>query len=259
MVPGPASGVSTDRSPWPKLEEMIVLAPRAVRPLGEALSPGVPRVELERPVDEVARAVEAERNRLAADLHDGAVQRLTALSLRAHVTAGRVDDPVAAQQMRQIGEDLQVQVADLRALMARLQPPALAELGLAEALRDHADRFCPPFGVDVTVLGDARRGFDRDSETAAYRIAQEAIANAARHAAARRIEVRIEDLDGLLRITVADDGCGFDPEGVRPEGVRHFGLTAMRARANALGGTLRIRSTQAAGTVVVAELPRVTG
>jgi signal transduction histidine kinase len=143
---------------------------------------------------------------------------------------------------------------ELRSLIFELRPPAAESEGLATALRKHVD-------VLQSVHGDAvALSFEGDAEPSCsagevLRIAQEALQNALRHANASRVDVRLGADDGYLRVAVADDGVGFDPDepGLRS---RRLGLTSMEERARALGGTLSIESRPGAGTTIVLEVPR---
>jgi signal transduction histidine kinase len=143
---------------------------------------------------------------------------------------------------------------ELRSLIFELRPPAAESEGLATALRKHVDvlQRVHGEGVVLSVEGDAE---PRRSAGEVLRIAQEALQNALRHAHATRVDVSLRTHDGRLRLAVADDGVGFDPDepGLRS---RRLGLTSMEERARALGGTLTIESTPGAGTTIALEVPR---
>jgi signal transduction histidine kinase len=210
-------------------------------------------------LDDVTRAVERERARMAAELHDGPVQRLTALAMNAHVgarkmRAGDPDDALAA--LEEVADHLGREVGDLRALMSQLHPPVLAERGLLDALRDHAETFAAEHRIRTVVEGALDARLPADSETGLYRIAQEALTNAGRHSRASRIDVEVASLPDRVRVSIRDDGVGFDPSApTTHNGGRHFGLLAMRERAQILHGTLEIRSIPGQGTAVTVEIP----
>jgi signal transduction histidine kinase len=142
-------------------------------------------------------------------------------------------------------------VADIRRLVYALRPPALDELGLLSALRELALQY----GDQVSLRLDAPDclpPLPAAVEVAVYRIAQEALTNVVRHAAARHCHIRLalDETAGWLSLSIQDDGCGLPP--ARPMGV---GMTSMRERAEELGGTWSVEQIQTGGTCVLARLP----
>jgi len=203
--------------------------------------------DLRRSRERAVAAAEEERRRLRRDLHDGLGPALAGIVLGLQRARHRVDsDPAAAaQQLDVLTGQTQAAVADVRRLVYGLRPAALDELGLVGALTEHA-----------TALGAINvEGPDHEPvlpaavEVAAYRIALEAMTNTVRHAGARRTTVRVR-LDGMLRLEIADDGCGM-PAGFRA-GV---GITSMRERAVELGGSCVIEPRTPQGTLVRVALP----
>jgi signal transduction histidine kinase len=145
-------------------------------------------------------------------------------------------------------------IADIRRVVYGLRPPALDELGLVRALQLHAQQLtatAPFLSVDVKVSGDTAQRLPAAVEVAAFRIASEALSNVVRHADATRCAVELS-LNGALDIVVTDDGRGLPAD--HHAGV---GVTGMRERADELGGTLTITSSDGKGTVVCARLPIV--
>ncbi len=206
-------------------------------------------------------SVGEERARLARDLHDATVQTLFGLSLSAETAASLVttEPEAAVAELHRIRELARGAVAELRGLVFELRPPALADEGLVATLGKHLDAIgrSHDFSVAMVVKGDGP--LDQDVEVTLFRIVQEALANAARHAHARHIDVTVE-LDGATAVVeVADDGVGFDPE-ARSIRARRLGLTSMRERAQSLGGDVAIASVKAParghGTRVRTEVPR---
>jgi signal transduction histidine kinase len=197
-----------------------------------------------------------ERNRLARELHDAVSQKLFGLVLNAEAAATLLDrDPAAAaDQVARLGELAQEALGELRELIFELRPASLEDEGLAATLRKHVDMLRRVHGRDVELrISGAVQPAAEDADV--FRIAQEALNNALRHAEAERIELRLAGRDGRLTLTVADDGAGFDPAapGVRS---RRLGLTSMEERARALGGTLAVVSRPGDGTTVTLEVPR---
>ncbi len=219
------------------------------------------RRDLQRSRERLVTALEEERRRLRRDLHDGVGPTLTAVALR-HDTIRNLlrRDPAAAERL--LGEaraEVAEAITEIRRLVYDLRPPALDELGLVGALRQQAGRFLQVaepgdngFGQDMVVeveATDPLPALPAAVEVAAYRIASEAITNAARHSGATRCLVRVT-LDESLDLDVTDDGRGWSEE--TTAGV---GLISMRERASELGGTVKIGTENPSGTRVHARLP----
>ena len=190
------------------------------------------------------------------DLHDGLGPTLaaTVLGLDASRRAIMVDPERAECLLIQLREQLQEAIADVRRLVYALRPPALDELGLVGALREHARRMSGSPG-DLHIAISASEPLTKlpaAVEVAAYRIAMEAINNASRHADASQCSVKLQ-LNGSLEIEVVDDGRGLPAD--RPAGV---GLQSMRERADELGGVVAFSEHDEGGTVVRVRLPVVT-
>jgi PAS domain S-box-containing protein len=204
-------------------------------------------------------AIESERNRIARDLHDGPVQGVSAASLSLEASllmigAGDVDRGVDV--LAKVRKELADEADALRALMSGLRPPVLEERGLMPALREAVTRFGVEQGVETDLEGTLPRPMSSDLETLAYRVVQEALTNAAKHARADRVVVSVETTATSLRVEVEDDGRGFDSAMTR-EFLRQgrVGLASMRERVELANGTFVIRSTPGRGTSIVATLP----
>ncbi|MET0687192.1 MAG: GAF domain-containing protein [Solirubrobacteraceae bacterium] len=198
------------------------------------------------------RSAEQERSRWARELHDETLQGLAAL--RVLLQSGlKVGGGALEEAARTAAEQVTTEIANLRALITELRPAALDQLGLAAALDGLAQRSREVDGLEVEVKVDVDgETLDPDLRTAVYRLVQEALTNAGRHARAQRVEVRIARVGEGLEVLVADDGRGFDAA-APTEG---FGLAGMRERAALMGGTLELGSS-AAGTTVRALLPEL--
>ncbi|MBI4498457.1 MAG: hypothetical protein HY689_11225 [Chloroflexi bacterium] len=205
----------------------------------------------------VISAQEEERRRVSRELHDGAAQYLATLLVvmdglqERLVRAGWTDDPLVVQAAEQARSALQ----EIRRLILDLRPAALDDLGLVPALRWYAESRCSRVGLPFTftVIGRERR-LDPALETALFRIAQEAITNVLKHAAARQVGIVLAFDAERLRISVEDDGRGFDPAALAG-GAEGAGLDGMRERAALVGGSLEIHSGPGAGTRVTATVP----
>ncbi|WP_100445416.1 GAF domain-containing sensor histidine kinase [Glycomyces xiaoerkulensis] len=192
-----------------------------------------------------------ERNRLARELHDAVMQRLFSLRLSTRAAAKLVDtDPAAAaHRLEQVDSLTADAIAELRAVIVELRPADLDTHGLVETLRRHLTLLDRLHEADVRFTADGPIDLSREAEVEVLRLVQEALGNAIRHAAARRVELDIT----AERITVADDGKGFDADEAATRGL---GLLSMRERAKALGGHLEVATAPGEGTVVTLELPR---
>ena len=197
---------------------------------------------------------EEERQRLSRELHDRIGQPLAALRINLHVLRERFPAQASAELDRQAAlvEEL---IRLVRVLTAELRPPELDSIGLAAALRNYADQASARYGFVVDVLGsEFEPRLPRVAERALFRIAQEALANAAKHARAETVTIELEQEAGAARVCVADDGKGFDAA-QRRDG---FGLHTMRERAEEAGGRLEIESAEGIGTRIIAIVPRPT-
>jgi PAS domain S-box-containing protein len=204
------------------------------------------------------RAHEAERARLARELHDDVTQRLARLAIDAGRVLGATDGAAAAETMRSVRDGLVSLSEDVHSLSYRLHPSLLEDLGLAEALKAECERFSRGESVAIDLnLPELPASIPRDTALCLFRIAQEALRNVARHAKARGVEVSMRPVDGGLQLAVVDDGIGFEPAGPR---ARHsLGLASMRERLLLVGGEFEIESTPGKGTTVLAWVPLKEG
>ncbi|MER5967558.1 GAF domain-containing sensor histidine kinase [Streptomyces sp. NPDC002057] len=198
-----------------------------------------------------------ERSRLAHELHDAVSQKLFSLRLTAQAAAALVDrDPARAKGELQQVAALAAEAADeLRAAVVELRPAALDEDGLVHTLRTHVqvlDR--AHTAASVTFESTGTRALPAAQEEAVLRVAQEALHNALRHADAEHVTVALTRAGQGARLTVTDDGKGFDPRTVRSAG-RHLGLVSMRDRAGGVGGSLTVTSARGEGTTIEMEVP----
>jgi signal transduction histidine kinase/YHS domain-containing protein len=203
----------------------------------------------------LSTAQEAERGRLARELHDEIVQQLIALGHGVDRVQRLIErDPAqATERLQTMRASITALVDELRAIIGDLRPPALEELGLLPAVELLLGRGGDP-EVTLVVQGMQRR-LAPQSELALFRILQEAWTNIRRHAQARRADVTFAYTPDALAVTIGDDGRGFMPplDAEAPDG--HWGLRGMRERAELTGGTLTIRSQPGQGTSIVVHIP----
>jgi signal transduction histidine kinase len=197
---------------------------------------------------------ENERRAIARELHDETGQVLTSLKIGLRLLEQTSEDPVISKRsadLRRIADEAQ---EGLHRLAANLRPPVLEHVGLVAALGQLAADLSHSSGVkiDVETVGEGPR-LPWRAETDLFRIAQEALTNALRHAEADEISVLLDRREGRLRLVVEDDGRGFQAETMNH--ADRLGLVGMRERAELLGGTLVVESGPGSGTTVVVEAP----
>ena len=201
-------------------------------------------------------ASERERRRWARELHDETLQRLGAMRLRL-AAARRGPAASLGPAVEDAITDLALEIAELRSLIAELSPVALEELGLEAAVESLAHHHRVESGLVVRVdLSGWREGGGRvrlrpELESTLYRAAQEALANVAAHARAAAVLLRLRRSPGQVELSVADDGCGFDPGASTGE----LGLLVLGERLALVDGVLEVDSAPGSGTMLSATVP----
>ena len=203
------------------------------------------------------RATEEERRRWARELHDETLQGLGAVRL-ALAAARKTEDPARWRSALDLAiTELDTEIANVRGIISDVRPAALDELGAAAALESLVERMRRR-GVEVDLKvdldfesGRAPSRHEEETETAIYRIVQESLTNAIKHAQADRVAVAVVEDEGLVTLRIRDEGRGFD----RARSASGFGLVSMRERAESLGGTLTLEAVPGAGTTVTARIP----
>lgn len=201
--------------------------------------------------DELARM--EERNRLARDLHDTVKQQTYAS--RMQLTAAKnllTSDPIAAsghiETALQLNRETQ---QELKLIIDELRPAALQGKGLAQALKEYADRWQEHTGIKVETVVSGERSLPLDVEQALYRVLQEALANIARHSEADRVGLSLTMTPSNVTLIIADNGRGFAVNDIPSNS---YGLAGMKGRIEEVGGTLTVDSTISAGTTITAEV-----
>ena len=212
------------------------------------------RKHAERALRHLNEMLEEEAKRIAHALHDEAGQVLTSVHLDLEAAAREV--PAAADRLRGVRRLLKQFEEQLRCLSHELRPAALDDLGLLPALEFLAKGVSKRTGVPITVDGMGQGRLPPSVEIALYRIVQEGLTNAAKYAQATRVWIEIQQTDHLVRGSLRDNGAGFDvTETLTRRGERGIGLVGMRERAEALGGTLQVKSAPGRGTEVLVTIP----
>jgi two-component system NarL family sensor kinase len=241
---------------------LAILSALAVAISGLALNISESRVadaKLKALAQRVVESQEQERARLSRDLHDGISQWLVSIKLQIEAGIIRLGGDEEQQQAarasfeRTAGE-LNKVLGEVRRISHALRPALLDDLGLAPALGHLADEFGQHSGMPVAFAARGQlEAIPAVVGTVLFRIAQEALTNIERHAGASRVELTLERSAGQVRLVVADDGAGFDPEVVAVQPQHGIGLRNMMERMDAIGGTLSIASSKQ-GTRVTASV-----
>ncbi|MEJ2711082.1 MAG: sensor histidine kinase, partial [Anaerolineales bacterium] len=202
-------------------------------------------------------AIANERNRLARDLHDSVAQTLYGLTLQAEAASRKLglgNLEIVDEYLREIRQNARQTLQEIRLLIFELSPPILQEAGLAAALKARLETVESRSGIQIKTDFPPMGRFSIRTETGLFRIAQEALNNALKHAQASQVQVSLkQDQDtGNLVMAITDDGTGFDTQ-IRQGGI---GLQGMQARADELHGKLWIESEPGQGTRVSVDVPR---
>jgi NarL family two-component system sensor histidine kinase LiaS len=198
-------------------------------------------------------AISEERNRLARDLHDSAKQQALAASFQLGTAITLFErEPQAAREHLTEADALVDEVRkELTDLIHELRPQTMDGQNLADVLREYAVDWAHRSGIEIEVDVQEQGLLPLESEQTLYRIAQEALANVARHSAAKHVDLLLSDEAGVVTMEIADDGCGFDPRAEHAG----MGLVSMRERAQALNGDVVIESEPGRGTHISVTLP----
>jgi len=215
------------------------------------------REELERDLRRQAAELAAgeERSHLARELHDSVTQALFSMTLVTRTIEMQLDRDVAAARQQLVTlRDLQREaLAEMRALIFELRPGNLEQDGLIHALKTHSSALQARIGLPIVVKGaELADRLPIEIEEALYRIAQEALHNVVKHAAAHQVRLELELDGGDVHLAIEDDGVGFDPAAVADG---RLGLTGMRARAARIGAALDVESRPGHGTTIEVVVP----
>jgi signal transduction histidine kinase len=208
---------------------------------------------------EKEKAVAEERSRLARELHDSVTQSLYSLTLFAEAARHMVEEigeENIEQHIGQIGVIGQQALKEMRLLVYELQPPELEREGLVRTLRKRLEAVEGRAGVDAHLEVDEFVNLPGDVEQELYWIAQEALNNTLKHAAAGSVVVYLRESNGRVEMEIADDGVGFNPEDTPDQG--GLGLKSIHERAEQIGGSVTIRSQPGEGTSVKVNIQQIT-
>jgi signal transduction histidine kinase len=214
---------------------------------------------------QILSAQEDERRRISRELHDEVAQVLTGINL--HLARLKKDATADTKDLKKkithTQRLVEKSVNVVHRFAGQLRPPALDDLGLFPALHSYVTDFAKQTGLSVHLVSftqDKSDKLDSTRRTVLYRVAQEALANVARHAKASQVNVSIEKLRGVIRMEVKDNGKSFQAQGASTaKGKRHLGLLGMRERVEMVSGRFTIESESGKGTTIRAEIPFANG
>ena len=208
----------------------------------------------------VVQAQEAERGRVALELHDHITQLLCAILARLAALANKLParEKASRGEVMKLSEMLGQTVEEVQRIARNLRPSVLDELGLVPALRATCTDFADRTGVAVKLACvQLTARLPADTELTLYRILQEALKNVEKHARARHVTVCLRQQGDFVKLAINDDGIGFDPDNhpARRKGKGGVGLLSMRERATYVGGALKVKSVRRAGTEIEVRIP----
>jgi two-component system NarL family sensor kinase len=212
----------------------------------------------------VVQAQEAERGRVALELHDNITQLLCGILIRCQALADKLPprDTSAKEEAMKLREMLGQTAEEVERISRDLRPSVLEHLGLVEVLRGTGTEFAKRTGVSLKLACvELTERLPADIELTLYRILQEALKNVEKHARARHVTVHLTKPNGIVQLVINDDGVGFDPDHhpARRKEKAGLGLLSMRERATYVGGTLKIKSARRVGTEIEIRLPLPPG
>ena len=204
-------------------------------------------------------AQEQERERISRELHDETGQALTALLVQLRVFEHLSDRQAILAHAAELRKLVLDTLEEVRRLARDLRPGTLDELGLMPTIEWHVRTFTRNTNLHVTLEAATSEGFRLPvyTELALYRVVQEALTNAARHASATHVRIRLEEQGSALRLSICDDGCGFDVNAVMSAEERGLGLHGIQERVELIGGTLVLESAIGRGTCLRVSVPVV--
>lgn len=218
---------------------------------------------LQRIPQQIIRAQEEERSRIARELHDGINQMLASIMYRLHTLRvprrSENHEAESGDAMNAIARDLEKTIEEVKRISHHLHPKVFDNLGFEAAVRALCDEFGKRTHMTIEYsFGDLLAALSSDTGLVVYRIIQEALRNIETHAHAQHVSIEAARIDSKLRIVIQDNGRGFDNEATasNTEHQRGLGLTTMKERAAAIGGSLEIQSAPTHGTRVVLQIPR---
>jgi len=205
----------------------------------------------------IVETQEAERRKIARELHDGPAQSLASMLIRLDLVMRMIPEDAVQirdelQNLKAIGAE---SLRDVRSIMYDLKPTLLHEQGLFSTLKDYFNDYEAKYNFQIDyVLFGKQRQYDLALEVGLFRMVQEAITNVRKHAGVNKALVKMEDKGSLLTIVIKDEGCGFDLDKINQQR-ESYGILGMKERARLFGGELQILTQPGEGTQVIIKVP----
>lgn len=203
---------------------------------------------------------EAEKQKLAGELHDQIGQNLTVLGINLNIIKSLINNKKIEEVISRLDDSLALldQINEqIRHIMSTLRPSVIDDYGLLAGLRWYGEQFSKRTGITVEVTGEE---FDqrlaKNIETILFRIAQEALINIAKHSRADRVTIKLQEIDGIKQLIISDNGVGFDPNAVSQSKEPKWGIITMKERVQAIGGNFQIKTKQGEGTTIIVEIKK---
>lgn len=211
-------------------------------------------------LNQMIRIQEEERKRISRELHDETSQSLTAVLLGLRALATSIDDETQKMRVLEMRDIVSEALGSVHYMAVRLRPILLDELGIRAAIAKYIETYQKRYNIKVSFISKNIQEGERffpEIEISVYRIVQEALSNIVKHAEAEKIQVELTYENGLLRLTIQDDGKGFDPDILEEYQVANnsLGIAGMQERTELLGGTFEITSAWKEGTRIAVEIP----
>lgn len=211
-------------------------------------------------LNQMIRIQEEERKRISRELHDETSQSLTAVLLGLRALATSIDDETQKMRVLEMRDIVSEALSSVHYMAVRLRPILLDELGIRAAIAKYIETYQKRYNIKVSFISKNIQEGERffpEIEISVYRIVQEALSNIVKHAEAEKIQVELTYENGLLRLTIQDDGKGFDPDILEEYQVANnsLGIAGMQERTELLGGTFEITSAWKEGTRIAVEIP----
>lgn len=203
-------------------------------------------------------AEEAERERIAADIHDDSLQAMASAVLRLGMLARHLPETRHQEAVNQVTLSIEAAIGRLRRLVFELNPPSLTATSLGDALQGYMLEYTRETPVGWTLSDRLVHQPSDELKQILFRVAQESLRNVRKHAAARRIEILLTTVNDGVLLQIKDDGVGFIVEDARRARAGHIGMSSMRERLQRAGGWFEVRSAPGAGAIVEAWLPAST-
>jgi signal transduction histidine kinase len=204
----------------------------------------------------LAGAEEAERERIAADIHDDSLQAMASAVLRLGLLARELPEPAQQDSVRRVALSIEAAIGRLRRLVFELNPPSLSASSLGDALHGYMIEYARETTVSWSLADRLQMQPSEELKQIMFRTAQEALRNVRKHADARHVEILLAPVDDGILLQIKDDGVGFVPQDALQGRPGHIGVPSMRERLRRAGGWLEVRSAPGAGAVVEAWLPK---